>query len=63
LEADLLINMNKSLRLKKRTILEQSKLQRGPDADKQQEKIEKLNSIVAEQIAIFKENKKQFIEI
>lgn len=55
--------MNKSLRLKKRTILEQSKLQRGPDADKQQEKIEKLNSIVAEQIAIFKENKKQFIEI
>jgi len=49
--------MNKSLRLKKRTLLEQSILKRGEDAEKNAEKIDKMNSVVAEQIAIFKESK------
>ena len=56
-DVDLLVEMNKSLRLKKRTLLEQSILKRGEDAEKNAEKIDKMNSVVAEQIAIFKESK------
>ena len=57
-EADLLIELNKSLRLKKRTLLEQLKLQKAEDAAKNQEKIDKLNDIVAAEIALFRKKSK-----
>ena len=62
-EADLLIELNKSLRLKKRTLLEQLKLQKAEDAAKNQEKIDKLNDIVAAEIALFKEKKQEYVKI
>ena len=57
------MEMNKSLRLKKRTLLEQSILKSGEDAEKNAKKIDKMNSVVAEQIAIFKESKQKYIDI
>jgi hypothetical protein len=62
-DVDLLIAMNKSLRLKKRTLLEQSILKRGEDAEKQAEKIEKMNDVIAEQISEFKKAKEEYIKI